>query len=103
MIAGPCSSCGKPIWLCACHWTVSEVEVLRLRKGMVERDREEAKGEEERATLVRALRIAKDTIRAWHGIRLGSQEEPSVWEHYQGSPEMRAINAALGEPEIISA
>ena len=48
------------------------------------------------AQLLEALKIAKTTIRTWHSIRLGAQEEPGVWQHYQASPEMRAINQALG-------
>ena len=75
----------------------AEAEIIRLRKGLADRDAQDAKHEEERARLVRALRIAKSTIRAWHAIRLGGQEEPAVWQDYQASPEMQAINDALSE------
>lgn len=77
----------------------AEAEVLRLRRGMADRD---AKHEEQRATLAGALKVAKSTIRTWHSIRLGSQEEPEVWQHYQESPEMRAINTALGIEPLVS-
>ena len=188
MIAGPCSSCWRPIWLCACPrpgvrvvttrrfpiqrgpdvpWEVmaphesqcqrnhgqslkrlaergglSSSEAWAVVNGLdlydvensigwaeadrlwrqyaervnlpydevdrllAERDVEDARQEEARASLVMdvvrlraALMTAKSTIRAWHGIRLGIQEEPAVWQDYQASPEMRAINAALGKTE----
>ena len=42
-----------------------------------------------------ALEIAVETIRAWHGMRFGGQDEKVVWQAYQSSPEMKKINAAL--------
>jgi len=45
--------------------------------------------------LVAALTIAKDTIRALHGIEFKGEAEERLWALYQGSPEMKEINAAL--------
>lgn len=41
--------------------------------------------------LLEALKKAKQTIRDWHG--------EIAWDHYQSSPEMKAINAALAKAE----
>ena len=44
--------------------------------------------------LLDALIVARDTIRVWRGIGLGTAE-PRAWKLYQNSPEMRQINAAI--------
>lgn len=47
------------------------------------------------APLVEALKVAVDTIRAFHGIGLSGPSERFAWDLYQKSPEMQQINAAL--------
>lgn len=49
--------------------------------------------------LLAALKRAVDTIRAFHGIGLNGPAEAGMWELYQQSPEMKAINAAIAKAE----
>jgi hypothetical protein len=50
-------------------------------------------------TLRAALMRAVLTIRAFHGIGLTGRAEPMMWDLYQQSPEMKAINAALKQAQ----
>lgn len=45
--------------------------------------------------LYEALELAKATIREWHGLGMLAISARELWELYQDSPEMKAINAAL--------
>jgi len=51
------------------------------------------------AELLTALHRAVETIRALHGIGLSGKAEAGMWNLYQQSPEMRAINAAIQHAE----
>lgn len=51
------------------------------------------------AILLAALKRAVETIRAFHGIGLHEADEYGMWELYQNSPEMQAINAAIAKVE----
>lgn len=55
------------------------------------------------AEMLDALKLAKQTIRTWHGMGIIGRTEAQAWELYQASPEMKQINAALAaapaEPE----
>lgn len=49
--------------------------------------------------LLAALKRAVDTIRAFHGLGLPSHAEVEMWNLYQQSPEMQAINDAIAKAE----
>lgn len=49
--------------------------------------------------LYAALVKAKEAIRAWHSMGHYEGEADHVWQLYQDSPEMRAINAAIAKAE----
>lgn len=46
-----------------------------------------------------ALLLAKETIRDWQNIEAGNMTDERMWELYQSSPEMQAINKALDGPQ----
>lgn len=49
----------------------------------------------ERASLIAALRDAKELIRTWHNMGMRGAMADQAWAIYQQSPEMKSINAAL--------
>lgn len=51
----------------------------------------------------RALHVAVETIRTWHGMGMPEDLEESAWELYQQSPEMQRINAAREKLQGVAA
>lgn len=51
----------------------------------------------QRDKLLAALHEAVRLIRLWHGMGMGPAEA-QAWALYQGSPEMKRINAAIAPP-----
>lgn len=49
--------------------------------------------------LLAALKLAVETIREWHGMHEPDDMASETWRLYQGSPEMKAINAAIAKAE----
>jgi hypothetical protein len=49
--------------------------------------------------LLAALKRAVEAIRSFHGIGLSGKAEEGMWQLYQASPEMTAINAAIAKAE----
>ena len=53
----------------------------------------------QRDELREALAEAVRTIRIWHGFMEADPTEAKAWKYYQGSPEMKKINAAIKSTE----